>query len=271
MLIMNEKSRLTLRVFENKLRVKNYADTTIKTYTSYVSKMLSSFNKDAYHINNKEIERYLEEYNYSSVSQQNQIINSVKSFVNIVLNRKLNRINIDRPKKEKKLPRVIDGELIKQKLSRIDNIKHKAILTLTYSVGLRVSEIINIKIEDIDSKRKLIYIKNAKGRKDRVVPLSPKVLDLLRVYFKEYKPKIYLFNGQSSIQYSIGSCQKMYKKYIDKNSSIHTLRHSSFTTLLESGTDLRVIQKIAGHSSSKTTEIYTHVSSQILNQINLPI
>lgn len=156
-------------------------------------------------------------------------------------------------------------------MSKIDNLKHKTILTLTYSVGLRVSEIVNLKIEDIDSKRMIIQIKNAKGKKDRVVPLSQKVLELLREYFKEYRPKDNLFNGQGSEKYSIQSCQKIYKKYIDKKSSIHTLRHSSFTNLLESGTDLRVIQKIAGHSSSKTTEIYTHVSNQILSKVNLPI
>jgi site-specific recombinase XerD len=166
---------------------------------------------------------------------------------------------------------VIDGEFIKQKLNQIENLKHKAILTLTYSVGLRVSEIVNLKIEDIDSKRMLIHVKNAKGRKDRIVPLSPNVLNLLRDYFKEYKPNEYLFNGQFTNQYSIGSCQKIYKKYIDNTSSIHTLRHSSFTNLLESGTDLRIIQKIAGHSSSKTTEIYTHVSNQLLSSVNLPI
>ena len=117
----------------------------------------------------------------------------------------------------------------------------------------------------------LIHIKNAKGRKDRVVPLSQYVLVLLREYWKEYKPKEYLFNGQNSLQYSVGSCQKIYKKYIDNESSIHTLRHSSFTGLLENGVDLRIIQKIAEHSSSKTTEIYTHVSNQVLSKVKLPI
>jgi site-specific recombinase XerD len=169
------------------------------------------------------------------------------------------------------ITKVIDGDYIKSQLSKIENLKHKLILTLTYSVGLRVSEVVNLKIEDIDSKRMLIHLKNAKGRKDRIVPLSQTVLELLRQYFKEYKPTVYLFNGQTGLQYSIGSCQKIYKKYIDSDSSIHTLRHSSFTSLLESGTDLRIIQKIAGHSSSKTTEIYTHVSNQLLNKINLPI
>ena len=187
------------------------------------------------------------------------------------MDRKYDKVSFKRPKPEKKLPRVIDGEFIKERLFKIENIKHKSILTLTYSVGLRVSEVVNLKIEDIDSKRMLIHIKNAKGRKDRVVPLSQTVLQLLREYWKEYKPKDYLFNGQNSIQYSIQSCQKIYKKYIDKKSSIHTLRHSSFTNLLENGTDLRIIQKLAGHSSSKTTEIYTHVSNKILSEVRLPV
>lgn len=117
----------------------------------------------------------------------------------------------------------------------------------------------------------LIYIKNAKGKKDRVVPLSPTVLKLLREYWKVYRPDEYLFNGQAAKQYSIKSCQTIYKRHIDSTSSIHTLRHSSFTNLLENGTDLRIIQKIAGHSSSKTTEIYTHVSTQFLSKVNLVI
>jgi integrase/recombinase XerD len=117
----------------------------------------------------------------------------------------------------------------------------------------------------------IIHIKNAKGKKDRIVPLSPVVLRLLREYWKVYRPLEYLFNGQFSLQYSIRSCQSIYKKYIDSTSSIHTLRHSSFTNLLEGGTDLRIIQKIAGHSSSKTTEIYTHVSNKLLSSVKTPI
>jgi len=199
------------------------------------------------------------------------VINSIRFLYKFGLNKKYDKVNFKRPKSEKKLPKVIDSEFIKTKLSNIENIKHKAILTLTFSVGLRVSEIVNLKIEDIDSKRMLIHIKNGKGRKDRIVPLSPNVLNLLRDYFKQYRPVEYLFNGQTTNQYSIGSCQQIYKKYIDVNSSIHTLRHSSFTNLLENGTDLRIIQKIAGHSNVKTTEIYTHVSNQILSKVNLPI
>lgn len=262
-----------LEIFTEKLRYKNYSPRTIDVYKSYLSNFIK-FNgiKDPYQVTTNQIVKFLESYKFTSTSQQNQYIGCLKLFAKYILNKKdVHLSKIERPRNEKKLPKVIDGEFIKQQLSKIDNLKHRAILTLTYSVGLRVSEVVGLKIEDIDSKRMLIYIKNAKGRKDRIVPLSQTVLELLRDYFKQYKPKEYLFNGQTTIQYSIGSCQKIYKKYIDVNSSIHTLRHSSFTNLLESGTDLRIIQKIAGHSSSKTTEIYTHVSTQTLSKVNLPI
>jgi site-specific recombinase XerD len=138
-------------------------------------------------------------------------------------------------------------------------------------VGLRVSEVINLKIEDIDSSRMIIHIKSSKGKKDRIVPLSPNILALLREYYREYRPSVYLFNGQKSLQYSSTSCNNLVKKYIGNQYHMHLLRHSCFTNLLENGTDLRIIQKIAGHSSSKTTEIYTHVSNQILQKVNLPL
>ena len=238
----------------------------------HIRDFLNTLNdKQIIHCSSKDFQFYLDNHKFTSVSQQNQVINAIRFLYKFGLDKKYDKVSFKRPKSEKKLPRVIDGEFIKEKLNKIGNLKHKAILTLTYSVGLRVSEIVNLKIEDIDSKRMLIHIKNAKGRKDRLVPLSPTVLNLLREYYIEYKPKEYLFNGQNSNQYSIGSCQKIYKKYIEENSSIHTLRHSSFTGLLENGTDLRIIQKIAGHSSSKTTEIYTHVSNQLLSKINLVI
>jgi site-specific recombinase XerD len=227
--------------------------------------------KQVIHLSAKDFQSYLDSYSFSSVSQQNQVINAIRFLYKFGLNKKYDKVSFKRPKSEKKLPVVIDGKYIKEQLSKIENLKHKAILTLTYSVGLRVSEITNLKIEDIDSKRMIIHIKNAKGRKDRVVPLSQTVLELLREYYKQYNPSEYLFNGQFTNKYSIGSCQKIYKKYIDNQSSIHTLRHSSATTLLENGTDLRVIQKILGHTNVKTTEIYTHVSNQILNKVNLPI
>ena len=262
-----------LEIFREKLRYKNYSPRTINVYCSYLNNFLSINQvKDPYQLSTKQIVDFLSSYNFKSTSQQNQYIGCLKLFAKHILNKKdIHLSKIERPRNEKKLPKVIDGEYIKNQLQKIENLKHRTILTLTYSVGLRVSEVVNLKIEDVDSKRMLIHIKNAKGRKDRIVPLSQTVLELLREYFKQYRPKEYMFNGQTTLRYSIGSCQAIYKKYIDSNSSIHTLRHSSFTNLLENGTDLRIIQKIAGHSSSKTTEIYTHVSNQMLSKVNLPI
>lgn len=267
--MLNQK---IIKICEQKFIYLNYSSRTKDIYMHYIMQFLNSIgDKQIIHLSSKEFQAYLDNYKFTSVSQQNQIINAIRFLYKFGLDKKYDKVSFTRPKKEKKLPRVIDGELIKNRLSKIDNIKHRAILTITYSVGLRVSEIINLKIEDIDSSRMLISIKNAKGKKDRVVPLSQHVLELLRDYYKKYKPSEYLFNGQDSPQYSIGSCQKIYKKYIDNKSSIHTLRHSSFTNLLEGGVDLRLIQTIAGHASSKTTEIYTHVSNQMLSKVNLPI
>ena len=266
------KNQKIIKICEERFIYLNYSPRTRDNYLSHIRPFLQSLgDKQIIHCNSSDFQSYLDDYNFTSVSQQNQVINAIRFLYKEVLGKKYDKVYFKRPRKEKKLPKIIDGEFIKQQLSKIKNIKHRAILTLTYSVGLRVSEVVNLKIQDIDSKRMLIHIKNAKGRKDRIVPLSQTVLDLLRDYFKEYRPKEYLFNGQTTPQYSTASCQKIYKKYIDKDSSIHTLRHSSFTNLLESGTDLRIIQKIAGHSSSKTTEIYTHVSNQMLDKVNLPI
>ena len=267
--MLNDK---IVKICEQKFTYLNYSNKTKDVYLYYIKEFVRYCgDKRITHINSNDFQSYLDNYSFTSVSQQNQVINAIRFLYKFGLNKKYDKVSFNRPRTEKKLPKVIDSEFIKSKLSQIENLKHRSLLTLTFSVGLRVSEVVNLKISDIDSKRMLIYIKNAKGKKDRIVPLSKNVLELLREYWKEYRPTLYLFNGQTSNKYSIGSCQKIYKKYIDQNSSIHTLRHSSFTSLLESGTDLRIIQKIAGHSSSKTTEIYTHVSNQILSKVNLPV
>lgn len=268
---MNTKAKSTLKVMKNYMRVKNYSDRTIDTYHTYAAKFLLSFECDPYHINQHEIEHYLMSYQYSSVSQQNQVINAIKLLCTHVLKKKLRDIKIERPRRERKLPQVIDTGYLVEKISAIENIKHRAILSLAFSVGIRVSEVINLKIVDIDSKRMIIHIKNAKGKKDRIVPLSQNILELLRNYYKQYKPQIYLFNGQFSQQYSSTSCNKIVKKYLGQKYHFHQLRHSSATSLLESGTDIRIIQKLLGHNSSKTTEIYTHVSNQLLNKVQLPL
>lgn len=266
---MNQK---IIKICEGKFIYLNYSPRTKENYIFHIKDFINSIGeRQIIHLNSSDFQSYLDNYKFTSTSQQNQVINAIRFLYKFGLDKKYDKVSFKRPKSEKKLPRVIDGEFIKDRLSKINNLKHKAVLTLTYSVGLRVSEIVNLKIEDIDSKRMLIHIKNAKGRKDRIVPLSPNVLSLLREYFKHYRPNEYLFNGQTTSRYSIGSCQKIYKKYIEQSGHIHTLRHSCATNLLENGTDLRIIQKILGHSSVKTTEIYTHVSNQILSKVNLPV
>jgi site-specific recombinase XerD len=259
------------KICNQKLKYLNYSDRSIKSYLFYINQFLEGASIPPTRLTSNDFQSYLDNYQFTSVSQQNQVINAIRFLYKFGLNKKYDKVSFKRPKSEKKLPQVIDGEYIKEQLSKIENIKHKSILSLTYSVGLRVSEVINLKIEDIDSKRMIIHIKNAKGRKDRVVPLSQKILELLREYFIKYKPKEYLFNGQNSLKYSSGSCNKIVKKYLGEKYHIHQLRHSCATNLLENGTDLKIIQKILGHSNVKTTEIYTHVSNQLLNKVNLPI
>jgi len=218
-----------------------------------------------------DFQNYIDNYDFTSISQQNQVISSIKFLYEKVLNKKYNKIDFTRPRNEKRLPQIIDKNYLLNQISEIENIKHKTIISLAYSVGLRVSEIINLKIEDIDSKRMIINIRQSKGKKDRIVPLSNNILMLLREYYKKYKSKIYLFNGQNCLQYSSTSCNQIVKKYLGNKYHFHLLRHSCFTSLLENGVDLRIIQKLAGHKSVKTTEIYTHVSKQLLNKIPLPI
>lgn len=268
---MNKISDKFLKIYIEKLKYFNYSAHTIRDYSHYFEKFLTNVNKYPAHLTAKDFENYLLNYSFSSVSQQNQIINALKFGYEKVLNKKYNKVDFERPRKQKSLPQVIDKNYLLSQISKIKNLKHKAVISLAYSVGLRVSEVCNLKIEDIDSKRMIINIVQAKGKKDRVVPLSPNILNLLREYYRQHKPKEYLFNGQNSLKYSHISCNKIVKKYIGEQYHFHQLRHSSFTSLLEAGTDLRIIQKIAGHQSSRTTEIYTHVSTQTLSKVNLPI
>ena len=267
--MLNQK---IIKICEQKFIYLNYSEKTKENYISHIKRFLETLgDKQIIHLNSKDFQSYLDSYKFTSISQQNQIINSIRFLYKYGLNKKYDKVSFKRPRTEKRLPRVVDSEIIKERLSKITNLKHKTILSLTFSVGLRVSEVVNIKIEDVDSKRMLINIRQAKGKKDRIVPLSEAILKLLRAYYQQYKPVDYLFNGQNSNKYSIGSCQQIYKKYIEGKGHIHTLRHSCFTTLLENKVEIRLIQKIAGHSSIKTTEGYTHVSNKLLKEVNLPI
>lgn len=213
--------------------------------------------------------------NYST-SATNILINAVLYYYRTVLKDKNYTSEIQRPQKEKTLPKVLSKEEVERILLNCLNRKHKTMLVMLYSAGLRAGELIQLKVNDIDSKRKLIYIRKAKGFKDRTVMLSEKLLELLRIYYKEYQPKVYLFEGQYGDQYSTSSLRKILKEASTKagirtSPTLHWLRHSFATHLLEAGTDLRYIQQLLGHSSSKTTEIYTYVSTKHISQIKSPL
>lgn len=259
-------------LYRKDLYLKAYSENTIKNYVFQVNLFLKSMNNsftEPSKINETNIKNWLLES--KSINGRKHRLSALKLFYKLTIKQPLKFRNIEYPRSEKKLPQVIDKDFLIERISKIENKKHKAIISLAFSTGMRVSEIINLKIEDIDSQRSLININNAKGKKDRIVPLSDNIRLILREYYKEFRPKEYLFNGQFNLKYSSKSCNQIVKKYLGEDYHFHTLRHSSFTALLEVGTDLRIIQSIAGHSSSKTTEIYTHVSKNILSKVKLPI
>jgi len=266
--------------FKQWLQSKRYSDNTVKTYTDALKSFLLFYNtKPIEAITNEDIIIYNNDFileNKLSASYQNQIVNAVKLFFRTIENKVMNEQLIHRPKSEKKLPNVLSKEEVKLILNAHCNIKHKAMLSLIYSCGLRRSELLKLKPLDIDSKRNIITIRAAKGKKDRIVPLSEKILAMLREYYKSNKPKTWLFEGQNTgEQYSEKSLQSVLKQALEKVNNkkpvtLHWLRHSYATHLLESGTDLRYIQELLGHSSSKTTEIYTHVSTKNIQQIKSP-
>jgi integrase/recombinase XerD len=171
---------------------------------------------------------------------------------------------------------VLSKEEVKLILTAHSNLKHKVMLSMIYSCGLRRSELLNLKFADIDSNRNIVIIRQSKGKKDRIAPLSPKILEMLREYYTACKPRVWLFEGNTKgEQYADQSLQSVLKLAvqkvgINKPVTLHWLRHSYATHLLESGTDLRYIQELLGHSSSKTTEIYTHVSTKNLQMIRSP-
>ena len=275
----SEEGILQIEKFKQWMRSKRYSESTITTYSEALKSFLIFYReKPVADITNEDVIVYNNEYilkNNLSASYQNQTVNALKLFFKIIHNSKMVIAELHRPKNAKTLPNVLSKEETFRLIEVTTNLKHKALLALIYSSGLRISEAINMKITDIDSQRMLIHVKNAKGKKDRYTLLSIKVLGLLKEYYTVYKPKLYLFEGQFGEQYSSRSAQAVLhqsarKAGITKQISLHTLRHSFATHLLESGTDLRYIQDLLGHSSPKTTMIYTHVSSTSLKNIINP-
>ena len=277
---LNVNAKKKVFQFKEWLLSRRYAANTVKTYIDALDSFLRYYNdKQVEDITNEDIisfnNNYILKNNYSA-SYQNQIVNAIKLFYKKIEHKALDLDLIHRPKRERKLPNVLSKEEVKAILESTNNIKHKAMLSLIYSSGLRCGELISLKLNDIDSKRNLVIIRNSKGKKDRVVPLSSKILEVLREYYVSNKPQTYLFEGQfSGTKYSDRSLQLVLKQAVAKASikkpvTLHWLRHSYATHLLEAGTDLRYIQELLGHNSSKTTEIYTHVSTKNLQQIKSP-
>ncbi len=262
-----------------KLQLQRYSDSTIHTYLSCLEKYISELGIDKVNIYNKEdIRTYIHQLVNKGLSKsyQNQMINAIKFYYEKVLGKQREVYYIERPIKDKKLPSVLSSNEVERILQQINNRKHKCMIVLLYSSGLRIGELINLKIKNIDSSRMVIHIEDAKGNKDRIVPLPQKLLDLLREYYKIYKPKDYLFNGQFEPRYTSESVRKIIsnackKAKINKRVSPHTFRHSYATHLLEKGIDIRYIQSLLGHNSIKTTEIYTHVSKSWMEKMHNPV
>lgn len=277
---LNEEAQKKVKEFSNWLNSKRYSQSTIGTYTDALKTFLRFYSaKPIIDINNNDVIVFNNEYiiaNKFSASFQNQVINAIKLFFKTIELKSMETELVHRPKREHVLPNVLSKEEVKLILNAHNNIKHKAMLSLIYSCGLRRSELLNLKLKDIDSKRGLVIVRQAKGKKDRVVPLSNKILLMLRDYFVVYTPKEWLFEGKNGIgKYDERSLQNVLKQALEKSNlnkpvSLHWLRHSYATHLLENGTDLRYIQEILGHSSSRTTEIYTHVSNKNIQKIVSP-
>ena len=265
---------------EEILNLKGYSKKTIKSYRNNIKRFISHVGKDPEELTNSDIKEYMLfilEDQESSHSYANQVLSAIKLYFKDVLNRNDIVYNLPRPKKENKLPEILSKEEVSRILRNVQNIKHKAILYLVYSSGLRVGEVVRLKVNDIDEDRMLIHVVQGKGRKDRYTLLSQVALDTVNKYNEIESPKDWLFPGGKKDSFlTERSVQKVFqaacdKANIKKDVSVHTLRHSFATHLLESGTDIRYIQELLGHSSSKTTEVYTHVSKNSIRKIRSPL
>lgn len=274
------KHQQMLIEFEEKLMLQRYAINTRKTYRNFFIPFLKHFeDRRIADLTVAEIERYvvslIKEKGLSATSQ-NQLINAVKFYYEKVLGRERRYYNIGRPRKAKKLPEVLSEQEVLKILKAPKNLKHQCILLLVYSAGLRLSEVVNLQLNDLLVDRKQLRIKGGKGNKDRYTILSRKALTRLQEYLQQYHPELWLFEGQTGGQYSKRSVQSVFKQAlimsgVSTYATLHTLRHSFATHLLEKGTSLRYIQELLGHSSSKTTEVYTHIRKDAKTSITSPL
>ena len=277
---LSEPDRRNLFRLKSYMEYRRYSASTVKTYSMIIETFLRFADPGAVEMTlQNEVIRFTNEYIRAkglSYSYQNQFINALKVFYREILKRPVEIENIARPRSEHRLPNVLSKEEVFRLLNVMRNLKHRAMLSLIYACGLRRGELLSLKPEHIDSKRMLLIIKMAKGKKDRIVPLPQKLLELLRSYYLEFRPKVWLFEGVvAGEKYDERSLQMVLKKAIylskiRKNVTLHWLRHSYATHLHESGVDIHMIQLMLGHKSTRTTEIYTHVSQKSIQRVRSP-
>ncbi|GEO03118.1 hypothetical protein AAE02nite_07820 [Adhaeribacter aerolatus] len=270
-------------VYLEKMQLLNYSRRTMRTYHALLLRFLNTYTAQGLDVINTFTPEQVNQYHMAlqakgqSYTYINQSINAIKFYYGKLLGRRdMGLAEVNRPAQEKKLPKVLSKEEVAAILKAPDNLKHRCLLLLLYSGGLRIGEVVNLRLTDVQSKRRLLLIRGGKGYKDRTTLLSPRLLEELRLYYQKYKPKDWLFEGQDGGAYSVESIRNVFRAALQKAgirqaATPHTLRHSFATHLLEQGTDLRYIQALLGHNSSKTTEIYTHITQHGLDKIISPL
>jgi integrase/recombinase XerD len=274
------ENQVLIDEYKKWLTHKRYSENTINRYTEMISIFAGHMSAtNLAHITNRDVVEFVrgkliaQGYSYT---YQNQLVSALKLFFREIVNAPIDIEKLERPRREHKLPNVLSKDEIRAILQSPKNIKHKTMLSLIYACGLRRRELLWLRPTDVDSNRGFLTIRNSKGRKDRMVPISERTIGMLKGYYKLYQPKVWLFEGQEAGErYSEASLSKVLKVAleavgINKPASLHWLRHSYATHLLEAGTDLRYIQELLGHKSSRTTEIYTHVSQSSLQKVKSP-
>jgi integrase/recombinase XerD len=279
-IVLSQASHADIDKFRKRLEARRFPENTVRTYTMMMETFLKFvFPREAVDCNADDLQQMVNDYILPkglSYSYQNQLISAVKKFYLLVCNDVIDPGEFVRPRVRHRLPNVLSKEEVRRILSAPMNEKHRLLLSIIYGCGLRRSEAIMLELGDIDRDRLLLNIRQSKGYKDRIVPISPKLIEMIDSYLKRYKPKTYLFEGQiKGNPYSATSLEKIFgmacaQAAIRKKITLHGLRHSYATHLLEAGTDLRYIQELLGHKSSRTTEIYTHVTEKSLQKIRSP-
>jgi site-specific recombinase XerD len=261
------------------MQLKGYSPRTIKTYVSLISQLALHYHTPVELLSVDQIRDYILQNittNKHSKSWMNLIISAIKLLFCDVLKREWNRLDLPRPRMDKKVPVILSREEVQRIINSKTNIKHKAILILTYSSGLRLGEVSSLKIADIDSGRMLIHLKKTKGDNERYTILSAVALDFLRRYYRVYKPKEWLFEGSTRDAISERTVQVVFKQAlakskVQKDVGIHSLRHSFATHLLEQGVALPIIQQMMGHKSLRTTSGYLHVQQYSIQGVKSPL